>query len=118
MNFRHFLSCLFLSGLMLLFASWLTLPPQKVMHKQVTSTAYHVVIHKSKYELQVFDEQGWLYTYPVVFGSSEMKDKMMEGDKQTPVGQFKIVHKKMHPEWGPFLPVSYTHLTLPTNREV
>jgi len=72
-----------------------------------SNSFYKVIIYKSKYELQVFDEDGWLYTYPVVFGTSEMRDKMMEGDKQTPEGQFKIVHKKMHPEWGPFLLLDY-----------
>jgi murein L,D-transpeptidase YafK len=71
------------------------------------SSPYKVVIYKSKYELQIFDDDGWLYTYPVVFGSSEMKDKSMEGDKQTPEGSFKIVHKKIHPEWGPFLLLDY-----------
>ena len=71
------------------------------------STYYKVIIYKGKYELQVFDADGWLYTYPVVFGTSEMRDKMMEGDKQTPEGHFKIVHKKIHPEWGPFLLLDY-----------
>lgn len=71
------------------------------------SNHYKVIIYKGKYELQVFDAEGWLYTYPVVFGSSEMRDKMMEGDKQTPEGHFKIVHKKIHPEWGPFLLLDY-----------
>ncbi|MBX9785278.1 MAG: L,D-transpeptidase [Chitinophagaceae bacterium] len=68
---------------------------------------YKVVIYKSKYELQLFDEEGWYATYPVVFGTSEMKDKMMEGDKQTPEGHFKIVAKKIHAEWGPFLLLDY-----------
>jgi Uncharacterized protein conserved in bacteria len=63
---------------------------------------FKVIITKSKYELKVFDEDGWLYTYPVVFGSSEMRDKMMEGDNQTPEGHFKIVHKKIHPDGGLF----------------
>jgi murein L,D-transpeptidase YafK len=71
------------------------------------ASVYRVEIYKSRYELKVFDEDGWLYTYPVVFGSSEMKDKMMEGDKQTPEGHFKIVHKKIHAEWGPFLLLDY-----------
>jgi murein L,D-transpeptidase YafK len=71
------------------------------------SGMYKVEIYKSKYELKVFDEDGWLYTYPVVFGTSEMRDKMMEGDKQTPEGHFKIAHKKIHPQWGPFLLIDY-----------
>ena len=71
------------------------------------SGSYKVVIDKTKYELNVYDEDGWLFMYPVVFGTSEMSDKMMEGDRQTPEGQYKIVHKKIHPEWGPFLLLDY-----------
>lgn len=78
------------------------------LHRSLKAqAAYKVVIYKSKYELQLFDEEGWYATYPVVFGTSEMKDKMMEGDKQTPEGHFKIVAKKIHPEWGPFLLLDY-----------
>ncbi len=76
-------------------------------NSSITSSTYKVEIYKSKYELKVFDEDGWLYTYPVVFGTSDMRDKMMEGDKQTPEGHFKIAHKKIHPEWGPFLLLDY-----------
>jgi murein L,D-transpeptidase YafK len=70
-----------------------------------------VVIEKSKYELKVYDEQGWLLTYPVVFGTSELTDKMMEGDRRTPEGKFKIILKKIHPEWGYFLLLDYPTLT-------
>ena len=61
---------------------------------------YYIIINKSKYELQVFDDQGWYATYPVVFGSSDLSDKMMAGDKKTPEGKFKIILKKIHPKWG------------------
>lgn len=72
---------------------------------------YKVVIDKSKYELSIYDEDGWLYTYPVVFGTSDMSDKMMEGDRQTPEGHYKIIRKKIHPEWGPFLLLDYPTTT-------
>ena len=61
---------------------------------------YKIVISKSKYELQVFDEEGWYATYPVVFGSKDLSDKMVAGDKKTPEGNFKIILKKIHPKWG------------------
>ena len=72
-----------------------------------SSGAYRIVIDKDKYELKVYDETGWLITYPVVFGSSEKDDKMMEGDRRTPEGHFKIIAKKIHKEWGPFLLLDY-----------
>ncbi len=64
---------------------------------------YYIVVDKSDYELKVYDDEGWLATYPVVFGSNDMRDKYMEGDKRTPEGQFKVLLKKIHPKWGPEL---------------
>lgn len=80
----------------------------QVLKKPVrTSSTYRVVIDKSHYELKLYDEEGWVSTYPVVFGTSEMTDKMMEGDRRTPEGNYKIIAKKLHPEWGHFLLLDY-----------
>lgn len=76
-----------------------------------TKIIYRVEIYKSKYELIVYNQNGWLYTYPVVFGTSELTDKMMEGDRRTPEGTFKIIQKKIHSEWGPFLLLDYPNQT-------
>jgi murein L,D-transpeptidase YafK len=75
--------------------------------RQPSYGSYRVVVEKHRYELKVYDEEGWLLTYPVVFGSSELTDKMMEGDRRTPEGTYKIIHKKLHPEWGHFLLLDY-----------
>ena len=61
---------------------------------------YYIIIDKSDYELRVYDKQGWYATYPVVFGSNDLNDKYMEGDKKTPEGKFKVLLKKIHPKWG------------------
>lgn len=82
-----------------------------VITRQPTSGSFRVVVEKHKYELKVYDEEGWLLTYPVVFGSSELTDKMMEGDRRTPEGTYKIIHKKLHPEWGHFLLLDYPNAT-------
>lgn len=68
-----------------------------------TANPYYIIIDKSDYELRVYDDQGWYATYPVVFGSNDLNDKYMEGDKRTPEGKFKILLKKIHPKWGPEL---------------
>ncbi|PWT96978.1 MAG: hypothetical protein C5B52_14695 [Bacteroidetes bacterium] len=68
---------------------------------------YKVVIDKSDYELNVYDEDGWLATYPVVFGNKDQEDKKMEGDRLTPDGTFKIIGKKIHKQWGKFLTLDY-----------
>jgi len=73
--------------------------------KAVTEKAssYYIIIDKSDYELKVYDADGWYATYPVVFGSNDLNDKFMEGDKRTPEGNFKVLLKKIHPNWGPEL---------------
>jgi len=69
--------------------------------------AYYVVIDKSDFELTVYDAEGWLVTYPVVFGNNDLGDKMMEGDRKTPEGTFKIVSKRVHEKWDRFIMIDY-----------
>lgn len=68
---------------------------------------YYIIVDKSDYELKVYDDEGWYATYPIVFGSKDLSDKMREGDKRTPTGKFKIILKKHHPKWGPELLLDY-----------
>ena len=68
--------------------------------KERKENPYYIIINKSKYELQVFDDEGWYATYPVVFGSTDLSDKMVAGDKRTPEGKFKVILKKIHPKWA------------------
>ncbi|UAY51903.1 L,D-transpeptidase family protein [Ferruginibacter albus] len=72
---------------------------------------YYIVINKSTYELKVYDDEGWYATYPVVFGSKDLGDKMREGDKRTPDGSFKVILKKVNPSWGPELLLNYPNET-------
>ena len=65
--------------------------------------AYYIIVDKSDYELKVYDDEGWYATYPIVFGSKDLGDKMKEGDRRTPNGKFKVILKKIHPKWGPEL---------------
>jgi murein L,D-transpeptidase YafK len=74
------------------------------------SSPYKVVIDKSEYEMTVYDTDGWVATYPVVFGSKNQSDKKMEGDRLTPDGSFKIVSKKYHKDWGCFLLLDYPNM--------
>ena len=73
-------------------------PPVPV--KAIADNPYYIIIDKSDYELRVYDKEGWYATYPVVFGSNDLNDKFMEGDKRTPEGKFKVLLKKIHPKWG------------------
>jgi murein L,D-transpeptidase YafK len=67
----------------------------------------HIVIDKSEYELSIYDDDGWYATYPVVFGNKDLSDKMMEGDRKTPEGTFKILSKRPHEKWGQFMLIDY-----------
>ncbi len=71
--------------------------------KPGSANPYYIIVDKSDYELRVYDNQGWYATYPVVFGSNDLGDKFMEGDRRTPEGHFKVLLKKVHPKWGPEL---------------
>jgi lipoprotein-anchoring transpeptidase ErfK/SrfK len=73
----------------------------------VPKGTYFLVVEKSKYELSVYDDNGWLATYPVVFGNKDQSDKMREGDRKTPEGTFTIVSKKVHDKWDRFMLLDY-----------
>ncbi len=69
---------------------------------------YYIVITKSRYEMTLYNANGtWLITYPVVFGSKDMGDKMMAGDRKTPEGTYHITSKRPHPKWDDFLALDY-----------
>lgn len=82
-------------------------PKVLTLKKKKKENPYYIIIDKSDYELKVYDDDGWYATYPVVFGSRDLKDKMQEGDKRTPDGQFKIIIKKIHKQWGPEMLLDY-----------
>src|SRR6188472_2403144 len=77
-----------------------------VFRNEPTGKVY-LVIDKSDYELKVYDEEGWYATYPVVFGNKNLNDKMMEGDRRTPEGNFKIISKRRHEKWHKMLMLDY-----------
>lgn len=72
-----------------------------------TTGSYYIIVKKHSYELQVYDAQGWLVTYPVVFGKKDLKDKMVEGDRETPEGDFTIASKRVHEKWCRILMLDY-----------
>lgn len=84
---------------------------KRIIHKRIlndtpTGTIY-VIVDKSDYELHVYDSEGWYATYPVVFGNKSLSDKMMEGDRNTPEGTFKIVQKRPHQKWHKIAMIDY-----------
>lgn len=72
----------------------------------IVGTPY-IIIDKSDYELSVYDDIGWYATYPAVFGNKNLGDKMMEGDRKTPEGSYKIISKRPHEKWDKFMLIDY-----------
>lgn len=111
------LSCLLVGGAMSLNTNTLvrssTQPAvfksttAKRSYKTMPIEPVRIVIDKSNYELYVYDQKGWFATYPVVFGNSSLDDKKMEGDRNTPEGNFKIASKRVHEKWDRFLALDY-----------
>lgn len=104
---RPVLLNIFLCAVLLLQSSFLSGPRTKTHRKTPRQAGYYIVIDKSDYELKVYDLDGWYATYPIVFGSKDLGDKMKEGDKKTPEGNFRVVLKKIHSKWGPELLLDY-----------
>jgi len=94
------LFCFFSCALLILFFT-------SFRDKHISHGSYFIVIEKSKYELSVYDDQGWLATYPVVFGNKDLRDKMREGDRETPEGTFTIISKRVHEKWNRFMMLDY-----------
>lgn len=67
----------------------------------------YIIVIKSAYELQVYDKEGWYATYPVVFGSKSLDDKMVEGDRKTPEGTFHILSKRPHEKWDKMMDLDF-----------
>ena len=66
-----------------------------------------ILIVKSKYELSVWSDTIELRKYPVVFGTNPVDDKLREGDRCTPEGEFKIRSKYPHKSWSKFIWIDY-----------
>lgn len=66
-----------------------------------------ILIDKSEFKLYVRVDTLILKEYPVVFGRNTVDDKLMEGDKCTPEGKFKIFSKYPHKEWSKFIWINY-----------
>ena len=82
--------------------------PYRFDLKNPDKNIFTVVISKSKYSLTLIDASGqWISSYPVVFGSKDLGDKMMQGDRKTPEGTFHIVAKRKHEKWNRFISIDY-----------
>ncbi|MBN1186098.1 MAG: L,D-transpeptidase [Bacteroidales bacterium] len=66
-----------------------------------------VLIDKSDFRLYVLADEVVLKEYSVVFGKTTGDDKLMQGDKCTPEGKFKMISKYPHKDWSKFIWIDY-----------
>jgi len=72
-----------------------------------SKSSFYIVVDKSDYELNVYDAEGWLATFPIVFGNDDQGDKLYQGDRKTPEGTFTIINKRVHNKWCRYMGIDY-----------
>ena len=66
-----------------------------------------ILIDKSDYKLSIMAGGKAIKEYPVVFGDNPTDDKLMEGDRRTPEGSFKVRDLYPHKKWSKFIWIDY-----------
>lgn len=66
-----------------------------------------IIIDKSDYTLRIATDEQIIKSYPVVFGKNPVDDKLMEGDRSTPEGSFKVMDYYPHRSWSKFIWINY-----------
>ncbi len=66
-----------------------------------------ILVEKSSYKMYVYEDVTLIRTYDVLFGTDDISDKKMEGDKHTPDGTFHIIAKKFDGRWSRFMLLDY-----------
>lgn len=63
----------------------------------------YIKVFKSKNRMQVYYKGKAITAYKCVFGPNCTGQKMCEGDRKTPEGQFTILDVKKHDKWDTFM---------------
>ena len=73
----------------------------------LNSSNLHIEIDKSDYTLSILSNTLIIKQYPIVLGDNPVDDKLIEGDRCTPEGTFKVVVKYPHKQWSKFILIDY-----------
>lgn len=71
------------------------------------SKGLHIVVYKSKRQLQVFNGKQLVQQFPIALGFNPVGGKSIEGDGATPEGDYYITHKNPKSNFYLSLGVSY-----------
>lgn len=83
------------------------LPLYVLCYKPSATGATYLVVDKSDNTITLYDAVDWLIQWPCTFGSTDLGDKMCQGDRKTPEGKYKITSKYPHQKWAKFLRIDY-----------
>lgn len=82
-------------------------PGHQIDIKHVDPDKVFLLIDKFHHRLYVYEDTKLLASFPAVFGSDDLSDKMMAGDRRTPEGTFHIIAKRYDQRWSRFLLLDY-----------
>jgi len=74
---------------------------------EINKDSISILIEKSEYKLTIFYNNKKIKSYPVVFGSNPVEDKLIQGDSCTPEGIFKVRAFYPHKSWSKFIWIDY-----------
>jgi murein L,D-transpeptidase YafK len=66
-----------------------------------------ITVIKSHSRIYVYHKNKFLTAYKCVFGQNPVGQKLQEGDKKTPEGEFTITGITPHKEWSMFMKLDY-----------
>jgi murein L,D-transpeptidase YafK len=66
-----------------------------------------LLVDKSEYRMYLYEDVTLIKIYKVVFGNKDMSDKVMQGDRRTPEGTFRILSKRIDNRWNRFMLLDY-----------
>jgi murein L,D-transpeptidase YafK len=72
-----------------------------------TKSQYYLVVDKSDNTITLYDNVDWVLQWPCTFGSNDLGDKMVQGDRKTPEGSFHILSKTGHKKWHKMMKLDY-----------
>ena len=75
--------------------------------QDINKDSISILIEKSEYKLTILYNDKKIKSYPVVFGSNPVDDKLRQGDSCTPEGIFKVRAFYPHKSWSKFIWIDY-----------
>lgn len=74
---------------------------------EIDKTKTSIYISKSKYQISLMEDEKVLKTWSMVLGYNPEDDKLMQGDRCTPEGHFKVRDLYPHKAWSKFIWIDY-----------